>query len=90
MHNLTIIISKLMDFLNKLKTDKNLIQITYNNFKKLYNQKQIFKNNNFDNNEINCNHELYNILRKIIFKIKIIKLMILFHINIIYLHIILI
>ena len=90
MHNLTIIISKLMDFLNKLKTDKNLIQITYNNFKKLYNQKQIFKNNNFDNNEINYNHELYNILRKIILKIKIIKLMILFHINIIYLHIILI
>ena len=61
MHNLTIIISKTINFLNKLKNEKNLITITYNNFEKLLHQKYIFKKYDKDNNYINFYDELYNI-----------------------------
>ena len=44
--NLTIILAKLINFLRKLKSERNLIKATYKNFQKLIFQKFVFENNN--------------------------------------------
>jgi len=63
--NLTLIIAKLINYLRKLKTDKNLIKATYENFQKLLFQKFIFKNNN-SNNTDNFYNDLFNITNNFI------------------------
>ena len=56
--SLNMIIAKLINYLRKLKSDKNLIKITYENYQKILLQNFIFKNNNYNTNYYN---ELFNI-----------------------------
>ena len=60
MFNLKIIISKLINFLHKLREDRNLIISTYNNFQKILFQNFIFKRHNNDINHFNDLYEVTN------------------------------
>ena len=70
MFNIKVIIAKLVNFLHKLREDRNLIISTYNNFQKLLFQNFIFKKHSSGNNHYD---DLYDVTNNFISLQKIYK-----------------
>ena len=60
MFNIKVIIAKLVNFLHKLREDRNLIISTYNNFQKLLFQNFIFKKHSSGNNHYDDLYDVTN------------------------------